>query len=151
VADVNFVEDRVADPAPVQTPRPSVERQLTGVRVLLVEDSEDNRTLIRRLLRGAGAVVDAVTNGRQAVATALAGDYDVVLMDLQMPEMDGFQATALLRERGYLRPIVALTAHAMKEERERSLKVGCNDHLTKPVNRALLISKIAAYAKRELS
>jgi CheY-like chemotaxis protein len=83
------------------------------------------------------------------VTKALAGNFDVVLMDIQMPGTDGLEATAQLRRLGYRKPILALTAHAMKEEQGRCLKAGCDAHLSKPVNFKNLVKSIAAYAGRD--
>lgn len=109
-------------------------------RVLLAEDGPDNQRLISLYLRKAGATVAAVDNGEAAVAMALAEEasgtpFDIILMDMQMPIMDGYQATEHLRAAGYSRPIIALTAHAMANDREKSMSVGCNDHATKPIDR----------------
>ena len=121
---------------------------LRGMKVLLVEDSPDNQFLMNRYLQGAGAEVVTAENGKVAVEFALQKSFDAILMDIQMPIMDGLTATRELRSRNYIGPIIALTAHALKEERERSLKAGCNTHLTKPVDRELLISTLASYAIR---
>ncbi|MGZ3742548.1 MAG: response regulator [Pseudobdellovibrionaceae bacterium] len=115
---------------------------LAGMKILLVEDSPINQLLISRFLTGAGAQVELAENGALGVQKALAGNYAVVLMDIQMPEMDGYEATTKLREQSYKRPIIALTAHALKEDRERCLKAGCADYLTKPIDRKMLISRI---------
>lgn len=120
---------------------------LDGVRVLLVEDSPDNQALIKIVLAKRGILVDLAHNGLQGVEKATAGDYDVVLMDVQMPVMDGYQATRRLREGKFTKPIIALTAHAMPEERERCLQAGCSDYLSKPIDRVLLLEKIAFHAK----
>ena len=117
-------------------------KALKGLRLLLAEDGIDNQQLLRHLLGKAGAEVEIADNGKLAVQKAQAGDFDLVLMDVQMPEMDGHQATRVLRKSGFDRAIVALTAHAMNEDRRKSLEAGCDDYLTKPVNRVELIRTI---------
>ncbi|MBX2987131.1 MAG: response regulator [Bdellovibrionaceae bacterium] len=121
---------------------------LDGARILLAEDAVDNQVLITRFLQMAGARVEIAKNGEEAFEKALTGDYALVLMDIQMPRMDGYEATVRLRERGYSRPIIALTAHALKEEKEKSLRVGCDDHLTKPVDRRTLLESVSLYVRR---
>lgn len=119
---------------------------LHGLRILLAEDAPDNQNLISRFLHKAGAEVEIANNGLEAIEKAMSADFHLVLMDIQMPILDGYEATRKLRAQGYLRPILALTAHALKEERERCLRSGCSDHLTKPVNRLELIEKVAMAA-----
>ncbi|MEQ1568875.1 MAG: ATP-binding protein, partial [Myxococcota bacterium] len=131
-----------ATPMPAQ--RSSVE--LGGVRVLLAEDGPDNQVLLTTLLRRAGATVTVADNGRIAVDKATTGTFDVILMDMQMPEMDGYQAAATLRRKGYTKPVVALTAHAMSTDRDRCLAAGCDDFLTKPVDRKLLLTTVRKWA-----
>jgi len=119
-------------------------------RVLLVEDGSDNRRLITRLLERLGLEVTAVENGLQgwqeAVASAAQGrPYDVILMDMQMPVMDGYQATERLRGEGWERPIIALTAHAMPEDRERCLRAGCDDYLAKPIRKENLLATLRRF------
>lgn len=112
---------------------------LKRIRVLLVDDAADNQTVIGMFLTMAGAEVEYADNGFAGVEKALAGNFDIVLMDIQMPQLDGYEATRRLRQQGYTRPIVALTAHALKEEKDRCLSAGCNEHFTKPVDRKQLI------------
>ena len=123
-------------------PAKTAER-LDGLRVLLTDDAPDNQLLVSRLLKLAGAEVDIASNGREAVEKALAREYDVLLMDLQMPVMDGYEATRELRNHGYPGTIIALTAHALKEERERCMVSGFDDHLSKPINRSSLVHRLA--------
>jgi signal transduction histidine kinase/ActR/RegA family two-component response regulator len=117
--------------------------QLTGLKVLLAEDSADNQLFVSRFLRKAGAEVDIVENGAEAIEAALNGDHDLILMDIQMPILDGIEATKELRQKGYRKPIVALTAHALADQRQRTHDAGCNYHLTKPVNRDELMQTVA--------
>ena len=119
---------------------------LEGINILLADDAPDNQNLISLFLSKAGAKVDLASNGMQAVEKALEKDYSLILMDIQMPVLDGYEATRRLRGGGFQRPILALTAHALKEERERCLESGCTDHLTKPVNRKELIEQVAFYS-----
>ena len=116
-----------------------------------MEDAEDNRTLIEAYFKNTPHRVDDAENGKQALEMFTAGDYDLVLMDVQMPVMDGYQATRAIRaweqEQGRApTPIVALTAHALKEDEEESLRAGCDAHLTKPIKKATLLETIAAFA-----
>lgn len=118
---------------------------LAGRRILVVDDSIDNQILIEYILKMRGAEIDLAENGSIGVTKALDGDHDIILMDIQMPVLDGHSATRLLRENHYTRPIIALTAHAMQDDRERCLEVGCTDYLTKPINTNLLVSTINRY------
>lgn len=119
---------------------------LQGLRVLLAEDAPDNQYLISYLLKKNGASVDVAGNGVEAVRKGLSADYDIVLMDIQMPVLDGFDATRELRRRGFARPIIALTAHAMREEREECMRAGFTDHLSKPIDSGRLIEAVAGHA-----
>ena len=122
-----------------------------GVRVLLVEDALDNQKLLALYLREAGAEVEAAADGVTACEMAMAAfqagaPYDVILMDVQMPRLDGHHAAARLRSEGYDGVIVALTAHAMDEERASCLAAGCDDFLAKPLEPEALIRTIAKHA-----
>ncbi len=118
---------------------------LSGIEILVVEDVPDNQVLISEILRSSGARVTLAEDGEQGIQKAMQNDFDLVLMDLQMPVCDGFEATAELRHRGFKKPILALSAAAMREDRDRAIKVGCNDHLTKPINHKLLLETISRH------
>jgi len=127
---------------------------LTGLRILLVEDNDINQQIATELLEGVGAKVDVTNNGREAVDNLFGGPippaYDVVLMDLQMPVMDGHQATAKIRSdpRFAALPIYAMTAHATLEERDHCFANGMNGHIAKPIDPALLFDTLSKVARR---
>jgi CheY-like chemotaxis protein/HPt (histidine-containing phosphotransfer) domain-containing protein len=108
--------------------------QFHAERVLVVDDGDENRTLVKLVLEEAGLVVDEAENGEVAVEKAVGNSFDVILMDMQMPVMDGYTATGKLRAQGFDMPIVALTAHAMKGFEAECLAAGCTDYLTKPID-----------------
>jgi len=147
----------VTEPLPVVLPKVDVR---LNCHVLIAEDGPDNQRFISVLLRKAGADVTVVDNGELAVKLALRGaqgtlcrrddpgsGFDVILMDMQMPVLDGCEATRRLREAGYDRPIIALTANAMAEDRQQSFDAGCDDFATKPIDRATLLATIARWAE----
>jgi PAS domain S-box-containing protein len=116
-----------------------------AIHILLAEDNPVNRKLAMVVLTKAGFTVDAAVNGREAVGALEKNNYDVVLMDVQMPEMDGFEATAAIRQSGKpwrTVPILAMTAHAMQGDREKCLQAGMDDYLTKPIQPKALVEAI---------
>lgn len=113
-------------------------------RILLVEDNELNRDMLSRRLIRKGHEVSIAVNGRQGIDMARAGRFDLVLMDMSLPEIDGWETTRLMRAAPETRtiPIIALTAHAMAGDRDRALEAGCNDYDTKPVDLERLLGKM---------
>jgi len=120
--------------APAGPPSLDVET-LKHKSILIVDDSPDNRVIVGRYLKALGAETLEASNGKEGVEKALNQKVDLILMDIQMPVMDGYQALAELKKRGCRSPIVALAAHAFKEERDRCLELGFSSYITKPVNR----------------
>jgi PAS domain S-box-containing protein len=117
---------------------------LAGASILLVEDGATNRKLISLVLRRAGADVMTAENGEIGMRLACQHKFDVILMDMQMPVLDGYMATRQLRDRGVTTPILALTAHSMKGDEDRCRAAGCTGYLTKPINSDRLLTKVAA-------
>jgi len=122
-------------------------------RVLVAEDGADNQRLMTRLLGLAGLEVEIAADGRRAVERVLAAEregrpFDAVLMDMQMPELDGYAATQALRDGGYVRPIIAVSAHAMPEDRERCIAAGCDAFAPKPIERRQLLDLLAQHLSK---
>jgi two-component system sensor histidine kinase/response regulator len=130
---------------PVVTRHTISESQRT-LRILVAEDNAVNRRLVEALLGKRGHTIVSATNGREAVAAAARESFDIVLMDVQMPEMDGYEAVAAIRKMeavaGTHVPIIALTAHAMKGDREACLAAGMDEYLSKPINADALFALI---------
>jgi len=136
-------------PSPLIT-RHTLQERKKGLRILLAEDNLVNRTLVVRLLEKNGNAVEVATDGREALAKFEAENFDLVLMDVQMPEMDGFEATAAIREKekmkgGHL-PIIAMTAHALTGDRERCLAAGMDSYIAKPIHVDELLKEIESVA-----
>jgi CheY-like chemotaxis protein len=120
-------------------------------RILLAEDVKLNQMLTQKLLSRSGYLIDVVDNGQQAVDAVRLGDYDVVLMDVQMPELDGVEATRAIRALPPPKsdvPIIALTAQAEGNTQEELLAAGMDDYISKPINFDILFSKLSALAAR---
>ncbi|MDC0936574.1 response regulator, partial [Pirellulales bacterium] len=117
--------------------------KLPPCRILVADDGDANRRLMNLVLGRAGAIVELAENGQIALEKAAAVEFDVILMDMQMPVLDGAAATERLREAGFTRPIIALTADAMKGSEEKCRAAGCSGFLTKPVDMDLLIDTLA--------
>ncbi len=158
---IDHAPEVVEVPAPSTPESKAAGSDLTGLHILVAEDGADNQRLLEFVLTHAGARVEVVGEGQRAVEMTLAtlpgrgrraGDpttpFDVVLMDMQMPIVDGYEATRRLRAVGYDHPIIALTAHSVEDERLRCLEAGCSDFSTKPVNRLELLALVAHWAAR---
>jgi CheY-like chemotaxis protein len=147
--DVPLVEPRqeiMTTVSPVALPR-----QL-ACRVLIVDDRREVRHLAQQFLEESGAQVIAAANGQEALAQVSQADaagrpVDLVLLDMQMPIMDGYETATRLRQRRFDGPVVALTAHAMKGDRERCLQAGCDAYATKPIDRQRMVELVARYTQ----
>jgi PAS domain S-box-containing protein len=126
---------------------PGLKTWFQPARVLVTDDTAENRQLVGVVLRKAGLLVDEAENGGIAVQKALSGSYDLLLMDVQMPVMDGFTATRTLRSKGLTAPILAFTANVTEQDRQECLKAGCVGFIAKPINVDLLLSTLARYLK----
>ena len=148
VSEATLIEQPSSQTTPA-TPNGTISEKLS-CRILLVEDGPDNQRLISFILKKAGAEVVVADNGQIGVDAVKDTDnpFDLILMDMQMPVMDGYEATRILREQGFDRPIIALTAHAMAGDREKCLAAGCDEYATKPINRATLIALVKNYISK---
>jgi signal transduction histidine kinase/DNA-binding response OmpR family regulator len=122
-------------------------RNLSDFSVLVVEDSIDNQLLVQNFLEMEGVNVDLASDGAEGLSKAEHGNHDLVIMDIQMPVMDGYTATSKLRQLGYKKPIIAFTAHAFEDERQRCLQLGFTDFLSKPIKKRALIDCLDKYRK----
>ncbi|HOW73579.1 MAG TPA: ATP-binding protein [Phycisphaerae bacterium] len=157
---VRMIEESISEPAACPreaqaVPEPGGRRALEGKVVLLVEDCPDNQRLISHVLRSAGAKVVTTDNGQMGLTAALnardsGNPFDVVLMDMQMPILDGYEATRQLRDCGYDGLVIALTAHAMSSDRDKCIAAGCDSYATKPIDRAAMIELISGFLRARL-
>ncbi len=145
VADPTGPTEQARELAPGQTP--ALPSGLKGAKILLVEDNEVNQLVARKIMEKAGLTVKIADNGLKALEMVEAEKFDLVLMDIQMPEMDGLEATRRIRGKAEFAdlPIVAMTAHAMRGDRELSLEAGMNGHITKPINLSELFQALAEW------
>ncbi len=153
LAGVPLVESPLDLESARQTDQVDLGALRIDARILLVEDSPDSQRLIAAFLRKIGAEVDVAESGREAIDKALAlqhspAPYDVVLMDIQMACLDGYEATRILRSEGFNQPVIALTANAMSGDREACLAAGCDDYAVKPIKRGQLARQIRALVAR---
>lgn len=149
IAVNRFVSNDIANMRNAGVPSSSIQPEnkklgrLKGMRLLVVDDVAENRILITKYLEKEGAIVVTASNGDEAIHLGLNDGFHAVLMDLSMPLTTGQEATQELRHHGYKIPILALTAHAMREEKEKALKLGFTDYLTKPVVKDVLVDALA--------
>jgi CheY-like chemotaxis protein len=146
------IGDRRVAAEEVAAVKPTVIEDARDLSILLVDDSKDNRLLIESYLKKTPHRIDIAENGEIAVEKFIAGKYDIVLMDMQMPVMDGYTATRIIRkfelEKGLnSTPIIALTAYALKEDAQKSIDAGCTAHLTKPIKKAKLMETLSGYTR----
>ncbi|MBW2467360.1 MAG: response regulator, partial [Deltaproteobacteria bacterium] len=148
-------KEKIKDEVPVKPLSAAIEEKdkLQGLRILLVEDNKINQLVAQELLKVVGIVVEIANNGREAVDKVRTDTFDGVLMDIQMPEMDGFEATIAIRNMADKKnlPIIAMTAHAMVGDREKSIAAGMNDHITKPIEPDELYSALLKWIKPQES
>jgi len=148
--DAQWTKAETVSIAPAELPQPVISSHGHGTlrgTVLLAEDFTDTRRLIEEVLTGCGVAVTTVENGEDAVRAALASPFDLILMDIRMPRMDGLTAAAELRRQGCLTAIIALTASTDPDSRERVLAAGFDDMWTKPIGLGKLVTEIAAYLR----
>lgn len=143
ISDVELISERDAqlkDNAKIGSDR---EIDLPPMHVLIVDDGDTNRRLVSVYLRKENATFDMACNGKEAVEKVNSGHFDVVLMDMHMPIMDGFEATRMLRQQGHKLPIIALTANAMAKDKKECRDAGCSSFLSKPINRERLLTELS--------
>jgi CheY-like chemotaxis protein len=137
--------------ADIETELAGVDAEIKNAKILVVEDIALNQLLMRTLLEDFGFECDIAPNGRIAIEKLLAGTYDIILMDLQMPEMNGFETTEHIRNKMFLStPIIALTADVTTSDLARCKAVGMNDYISKPVDERLLYTKLVLYLKKPI-
>ncbi|AZZ36639.1 hypothetical protein CIK05_07495 [Bdellovibrio sp. qaytius] len=122
---------------------------LKNISILIVDDSPDNRVLMNLYLKREGAITDEASGGQEAIEKVIKNNYDIILMDIQMPGIDGYEALAELKKLNYNKPVIALTAHAMIEEKRKTIIAGFVDHVTKPVDTTALMTTILKHSSNK--
>jgi two-component system cell cycle response regulator DivK len=122
-----------------------------STRILYIEDNPENRMLMRRVLMAEGYIVEEATDGNSGMQKAAEGPPDLILMDINLPEIDGYEVTARLKQLPNMSgvPIIAVTANVMKGDREKTLAAGCDGYIQKPIDIDLLPSQIESFLKKE--
>ncbi len=145
--NIPFIDNLNQAPAEAATPATSIQANTLSGKILLAEDNNDNQRLLSMYLKKMGAEFTIVDNGKLAYEAAMNEEFDLILMDMQMPIMDGIEAVQLLRKANYNKPIAALTANAMKKDKDRCLAAGCDDFITKPIHRNVLYEVVSRYLR----
>ncbi|WP_320008653.1 response regulator [Maridesulfovibrio sp.] len=148
----NFNGNRPTSKMKQKSSKPNnLPENIIGAKVLLAEDTLINQQVAQEILEDAGIIVDIASNGKEAIETLENNVYDAILMDIQMPEMDGFQAVKIIRNRPKIKdiPIIAMTAHALVGDKEKSLLMGMDDHITKPIDPDLLIETLSKWLPKK--
>ena len=145
--DTNWFTQESLDLYPVQSKKINLDNSimLNNMKILLVDDTRENQLLVKIYLEGTNALLSTASNGNEGFNKAIANNFDLILMDIQMPILDGYGAMRKLKDLGYTKPIVALTANAMKQERETALSSGFNGYITKPLDRTQLLDCLYQY------
>jgi len=149
---INTALGRAKTIEPANDKRKKAGADSAPLKILLAEDNRDNRNLILAYLKKSPHGIEIAENGQIAVDKFISGKYDLVLMDVEMPVMDGLTATKKIREwekknSSKPTPVLALTAHALQEHKEKSKEAGCDGHVTKPIKKAVLFEAIEKYTK----
>ncbi len=118
---------------------------LKKIEILLTEDQEMNQEIFRGILQGSGISIDVAVNGKEAVEKSRKKEYSMIVMDIEMPVMNGYEATKIIREENATIPIIALTSNASKEDRLKTKKFGMNEHLSKPIEANILYQTFSKY------
>ena len=149
--DFNFIKDENDIPVSSRIKEHALPVDKYVGRILLAEDNENNQRLISHFIKKLGATISIANNGKVAIDMAFKEEFDLILMDMQMPILGGLDAVRWLRESGYQKPIVALTANAMKKDKENCINAGCDNFLTKPINRDDLYRIVGNYLSKDYS